>query len=87
MIRYNQTFIDGWTAVHSGTGFVVGLAGVGPVMWTATMIGFEVFEQTLEARGRKGPESAINVLGDLAFGLGFYMLGRKARQAWLLESI
>jgi hypothetical protein len=84
MIRYNQTFVDSWTAVHAGTGLVVGLAGVGPVMWGSAMIGFEIFEQTLEARGRKGPESAINVLGDLAFGLGFYVLGRKMRKAWLL---
>ena len=83
-VRYNQTFVDIWTPVHAGSGFLAGVAGVQPVTWSAVMIGFEVFEQALEARAKKGPETAINVLGDLAVGLGFYVLGCQARKAWRL---
>lgn len=85
LMKYNQSFVDAWTPVHAGTGFIVGLSGVGPILWGSLMISFEVFEQTMEAQGKKGSETAMNVLGDLAFGLGFYVLGRKVRDAWLLE--
>ena len=75
--------IDGWTAVHLGTGFVFGHLGVRPLTSALLAAGYEVLEQYIEStpRGREafgsaGPESAVNVFVDLAaFALG-YAAGR-----------
>lgn len=78
--RYNQTIVDVWTPAHASTGFLAGLGGVSPVVFFSLAVTFEVFEQTLEARGAKGAESAMNVLGDLGSGLVFYLWGRHLRE-------
>lgn len=77
--RYNQTIVDVWTPVHASTGFVAGVGGVSPVMYFSLAVAFEIFEQTLEAKGEKGAETAVNVLGDLASGLVLYAWGRHLR--------
>lgn len=76
---YNKSLIDVWTPIHAGSGFFLGLGGVTPISFMALSLSFELFEQALEAKGEKGPETAVNVLGDLGIGLLTYLWGRHTR--------
>lgn len=83
----NRAPVDGWTALHFGAGVVAGLAGVrfGPMMGVA--VAYEVVEQGVERTewgqrvfSTRGPESALNVLGDLVsmsvgWGIGVGLRG------------
>lgn len=79
LTKYNQTVVDVWTPAHAATGLLAGVGGVSPIMYFSLALVFEVFEQTMEARGKKGAETAVNVLGDLGSGLVLYAWGRHLR--------
>lgn len=76
MFRYNQDFADVWSPLHVGSGAILGLMGYGPLETLVLLVGYEVWEQHIESGGGKVPESAMNVLGDIAFGMAGYAAAR-----------
>lgn len=81
----NVAPFDKWTPLHGAVGALAGAAGVSPPAFLALVVGFEIFESTLETPGgsalfgTKRPESARNVAVDLAVSVGAYALVRSLR--------
>lgn len=81
--QQNEAAVDPWTVVHTGAGLAAGLLHVN--FWAAlgAAVAYEVIEQYVERTGRgaqlfrtSGPESAANVVVDLAVFVLSYRWGR-----------
>jgi predicted acyltransferase len=48
-------------------------------------VGYEILEQMVEGRGGKVPESAMNVLGDLVWGMAGYAAARYTKDKPIFE--
>lgn len=80
MFRYNQDFADVWSPVHAGSGAALGLMGLRPLEAIALLVSYELLEQVVEGRIGKIPETRINILGDLVFGMAGYAVARKLQE-------
>jgi len=83
MAQMNQGFVDAWTLNHVATGYVAAKLGLSWSTYLALALGYEAFEHWMESPGghpwfgTKRPESALNVTGDIVFGVLGYEVGKK----------
>lgn len=80
----NDATLDPWSAVHLGAGLAAGLVGMGVVPATTLAVAYEVIEHQAEQTGlgrkiflTQGPESASNIVADIALFVGGVLLGHR----------
>ncbi len=77
-MAYNNRILDWWSFIHAVVGFNVGTLVKSRGIGYLIIVGYEVIENKyLIGPIFEEQEGSLNVLSDIAVGLGAYELGRK----------